>query len=99
MNTKSRPAAERLHQLLADTSGQTNAELRRNLQQEGVDVNAFLQRMRAATPTPGPGTGGFGRHVDSAKAAIDSMLAHERVELPLAARTPPAGGTKPETSS
>lgn len=44
--------AERLHRLLSDTDGLTDAELRRMLQAEGVDVSAYLERLKAVAPAP-----------------------------------------------
>ena len=72
--------AERLHRLLADTDGLTNAELRRMLQAEGVDVNAYLKRLKPTAP--------------AASAASETLPFPEVAEagrfeeLPLAARQP-----------
>jgi hypothetical protein len=71
--------AERLHRLLADTEGLTNAELRRMLQAEGVDVNAYLERLKPAAPS----------------AAVSTSIPFPQLaeaghfeELPMAARQP-----------
>ena len=91
MNTEAKKATERLHRVLADTSGLTKAELRRQLQSEGVDVTAFLARLRAHTPqTPAPAG------VDAATAAqITQFVQHEPESLPLAARASETCRAKP----
>lgn len=50
MNQHNNEATARLHRVLSDTDGLTNAELRRALQSEGVDVNVFLKRLSAMAP-------------------------------------------------
>ncbi len=50
MKQQNNEATARLNRVLSDTEGLTNAELRRTLQAEGVDVSAFLQRLSALAP-------------------------------------------------
>jgi hypothetical protein len=50
MKQQKNEATARLHRVLSDTEGLTNAEMRRTLQAEGVDVNAFLKRLSALAP-------------------------------------------------
>lgn len=50
MKQQNNEATARLNRVLSDTEGLTNAELRRALQAEGVDVSAFMQRLSALAP-------------------------------------------------
>lgn len=50
MKLQSNETTARLNRVLSDTEGLTNAELRRTLQAEGVDVSAFMQRLAALAP-------------------------------------------------
>lgn len=50
MKQQNNEATARLNRVLSDTEGLTNAELRRSLQAEGVDVSAFMQRLSALAP-------------------------------------------------
>jgi hypothetical protein len=50
MKQQKNEATARLNRVLSDTEGLTNAELRRTLQAEGVDVRAFLQRLSVVVP-------------------------------------------------
>ncbi|MDP3071322.1 MAG: hypothetical protein Q8N18_13615 [Opitutaceae bacterium] len=50
MKQQNNEATARLNRVLSDTEGLTNAELRRSLQAEGVDVDAFMQRLSALAP-------------------------------------------------
>jgi hypothetical protein len=50
MKPQKNEATARLNRVLSDTEGLTNAELRRTLQAEGVDVRAFLQCLSAVAP-------------------------------------------------
>jgi hypothetical protein len=84
MSADTKKSAERLHQVLADTSGLTNAELRRLLQAEGVDVNAYLRRIQGHAPAA-PAA----RAVEAASADVAPVDFCGGFEaLPLAARKP-----------
>lgn len=50
MKQQNNETTARLNRVLSDTEGLTNAELRRTLQAEGVDVSAFMQRLSALAP-------------------------------------------------
>ncbi len=50
MKQQNNEATARLNRVLSDTEGLTNAELRRTLQAEGVDISAFMQRLSALAP-------------------------------------------------
>lgn len=50
MKQQNNEATARLSRVLSDTEGLTNAELRRSLQAEGVDVDAFMQRLENLAP-------------------------------------------------
>lgn len=87
-NKHKRKAAARLHEVLADTSGLTDAELRRALQADGVDVNAYLARIKPHAPAPTTAT--ESKPVPVAGPVVEFGGGCEA--LPLAARTP---GEKP----